>query len=126
MRKWHVLAVLAALVLSACLGSASRGVQDQKKTHGECSACHMFSEETGRTELQGNATPDQLCTGCHSDRVKAGEHRVGVPVSAGTTSLPLVEGKVACITCHEPHGLSGKASLLRTEPGDLCNRCHLK
>ncbi len=124
MRRWHVLAVMAALLLSASPGFASTGGQSPQQVHGECAACHLFSQETGRAGL--NATPDELCTGCHLERLAAGEHRVGVAVSVGASTLPLVDGLVACITCHEPHGLSGNAALLRTEPADLCNRCHSK
>ncbi|MCK4911826.1 MAG: cytochrome c3 family protein [Thermodesulfovibrionales bacterium] len=129
MRRWHALAalaVLAVLGLSACLGAMDKDSRSIPQAHTICSACHAFSQETGRAGLQNNVTPDELCTGCHSDRAKAGEHRVGMPLSGVSSTLPLVDGLVACITCHEPHGLSGFPSLLRTEPATLCNRCHGK
>ncbi len=126
MRRWHVLAVMAALVLSACLGSTNKNVKTLPTEHATCSSCHVFSSETGRAALQNGSSPDEICYGCHSDRTKTGEHRVGVPVNVETSPLPLVDGKVACITCHEPHGLSGFPSLLRTAPEALCNRCHEK
>ena len=135
MRRWHALAVLVVLVvlatlgLSACLGAMdkdSSSLRSISNVHATCSSCHAFSEKTGLTGLKNNAAPDALCTECHSDRAKAGEHRVGMPVKESLSTLPLVEGKVACITCHEPHGLSGFPSLLRAEPRALCTRCHLK
>lgn len=122
----QILTVAAALALSACLGSTNENVITLPTEHAACSSCHVFSSETGRAALQNGSTPDEICYGCHSDRAKAGEHRVGVPVRESQAELPLIDGKLACITCHEPHGLSGLPSLLRTAPEDLCRRCHEK
>lgn len=46
--------------------------------------------------------------------------------------IPLVDGQIACRTCHSPHGLGGSAqthrsgTMLRVEnrPSDLCVSCH--
>ena len=118
--------VAAVLVLSACLGATAKDSRSLPQAHSVCSFCHEFSAESGRTTLLNNSSPDALCTGCHAERAVSGEHRVGMPPKAVSSTLPLVDGKVACVTCHEPHGLSGFPSMLRAEPRALCNRCHLK
>jgi len=122
----QILAVAALLALSACIESTNKTEKTLPTEHATCSSCHVFSSETGRAALQNGSTPDEICYGCHSDRAKAGEHKVGGPVRESQADLPLIDGRVACITCHEPHGLSDNIALLRTAPEDLCNRCHLK
>ncbi len=138
----HRMAFLAiisvVLGLAGCLGvSTTVGIDVQTVTdvqtlaveHTSCKSCHVYLEETGRAALLENASPDELCASCHPGRKAPGEHRVGMLMDQGdrmNTTLPLPEGKVSCISCHEPHGLSGNEKLLRQTPEMLCASCHMK
>jgi DmsE family decaheme c-type cytochrome len=55
------------------------------------------------------------CIACHTDKrgeiVKPSHH-------------PIVEGKVGCQDCHDPHGGMQKASLRAESINDLCYSCH--
>jgi DmsE family decaheme c-type cytochrome len=57
----------------------------------------------------------KLCVECHrdvrGDIVKPSHH-------------PIIEGKVTCQNCHEPHGSLQKASLRNESVSDLCLSCH--
>lgn len=78
-----------------------------------CSACHTGHPPVGanleRSRLRVEAS--QVCTAtCHTGAEHAGlaEH-MGEEVSAEIAAslpdtMPLVEGKIACFTCHEVHG----------------------
>jgi DmsE family decaheme c-type cytochrome len=37
---------------------------------------------------------------------------------------PLREGKMACTSCHSPHGSTAQASLLQPTVNDTCTGCH--
>jgi len=84
------------------------------------------------TDCHATATPDaddliqplsDLCADCHTDRITAGEHVVGVPVSGPDNTLPLHDGVMSCATCHDPHQPFAE---LRMEDPELCRQCHLK
>ena len=126
-----VLGLTGCLGISGVSGKAGTDVRTLAVEHTSCESCHTYSEETGRAALLENASPDELCTSCHPERKAPGEHRVGMSMGRGdrdrmNTTLPLPDGKVACISCHEPHGLSGNEKLLRQTPKILCASCHLK
>ena len=57
----------------------------------------------------------KTCVGCHRDVrgeiIKPSHH-------------PIIEGKVSCQDCHEPHGSMQKASLRNDSLNDLCLSCH--
>ena len=90
----------------------------------QCADCHK-SESPSVNDL--NKPISTLCVDCHAARITAGEHKVGIAVSAlGNTpnmTLPLQGDKLTCITCHDPH----KNSLaLRLPTNELCVQCHKK
>jgi predicted CXXCH cytochrome family protein len=114
-------ASLTALLAAGCSHPRVEGYT-VPPAHRECGSCHVY--EGGKALL---SMPEaELCASCHMERIKEGEHRVGVKPRKENVGLPLLEGKVACISCHEPHGLSGQPSLLRTGPEALCQHCHDK
>ena len=85
----------------------------------------------------------ELCLGCHDGSVGDSRrrvwirhgHRIGIKPPPSTTvpeHLPLIDGRIACRTCHSAHGLSEprptfeEIVFLRVEssPSELCIQCH--
>lgn len=120
------------------LGRNGSAVLEAKKInpHREqkyCLECHI---KRGYAELKKSSF--ELCAGCHKDIITAGLHPLEGLHNRSTstvTGLPLREGKIVCITCHEPctrtvqgepDGKTEHYGLLRKEASDLCLTCHLK
>ncbi len=90
----------------------------------ECGFCH-FSE--GKAAKGLKAPLSALCLECHPERTNQSEHKVDIVPSMTVAGLPLDrEGKMTCITCHDPHGKEGSPMLLRVTPSELCLKCHFK
>lgn len=90
----------------------------------DCGSCHD-SHNMPPGGLLG-ATISELCRGCHAVKAEA-EHLVDVVPTMMVLGLPLdVEGRMTCITCHDPHGKTGIPGMLRDWPEALCQRCHKK
>ena len=89
--------------------------------HNACTDCHKSATPTTENnELIQSVTT--LCLSCH-DRGNRNDHAIGVePGVDGTGELPLVEGKIACITCHNAHAKT--RMLLRINTEELCLACH--
>ncbi len=107
-------------------------------TQGLAIAVLFISTNTGATEdhtcsdCHASATPNAgdliqplsgLCANCHIDRITAGEHVVGIPVSTPDNTLPLHDDVMSCATCHDPHQ---PFAALRMKDPELCRQCHLK
>jgi predicted CXXCH cytochrome family protein len=87
----------------------------------DCSLCHTPEGALKGGELK-NALP-QLCLDCHQDRTSPSEHKVDIIPSMDVKDLPLFDGKITCVTCHDPHGnINGR--LLRMPAKKLCLVCH--
>lgn len=94
---------------------------------GDCLRCHSphwSSQLAGLVE-----DPAALCEQCHKVQVGTFAHNHPSNVKPSTQSgreLPwLVDGKLTCISCHNPHA-SPVDGLLRTTPEEGCNGCHVK
>ena len=90
--------------------------------HDRCTLCHIQAvPATGAADIVSPLP--QLCIRCHPDRVGNTEHVIDVPVTAAMTApLPLLNGKVTCTTCHDPHSKS--PALVRYDKDSLCVACH--
>jgi predicted CXXCH cytochrome family protein len=89
----------------------------------QCDYCHTPHGMAEGTPLK--APLSELCLGCHPDRKNPKEHKVDIVPSMQVKGLPLdKDGKMTCITCHDPHGKSGFPTLLRIDPAELCFKCH--
>jgi predicted CXXCH cytochrome family protein len=88
----------------------------------ECGFCHI--SHAGKGMLLLNESVNDLCLGCHPDKKGIGEHKIDIVPSRQVEGLPLGrDGKITCITCHDPH-LWSSLNLLRIEPPELCLKCH--
>lgn len=87
----------------------------------DCSGCHISRKMKGALLLKKPIS--ELCDGCHPERKSPDEHLVDVVPSMEVEGLPLTEGRITCITCHDPHK-NPYGKLLRARIKDLCLICH--
>lgn len=121
-----LLATLYSLLVLALSGSARLEAKkiNPHREQKSCLECHI---KKGYAELKKSTF--ELCAKCHQKIISAGLHPLEGLHNRTTTTvegLPLKEGKIVCITCHEPHGKTEYQGLLRKDPNDLCVSCHLK
>ncbi len=92
--------------------------------HGQCTDCHAQGSVNDQAVMATvHPALPQLCIDCHQARLDQGEHVVNIkPVTAQPRSLPLLEGRVSCTTCHDPHGKT--PAQLRLNAAQLCQDCH--
>lgn len=78
-----------------------------------CADCHTLHAAVD--PVRQVATQPEVCGTCHeaqhSDLLKPYHH-------------PLPEGKMACTSCHAPHGSSGPSNLLAETVTETCTTCH--
>jgi len=113
----RALLVLAMVLLG--LGSVSARVPEIKK---QCDICHISHAMGGGALLK--APLSELCLDCHQDRKSPGDHVVDITPSMPVGNLPLDDGIMTCVTCHDPHSSGEYPKMLRDKPGRLCSRCH--
>ncbi len=90
--------------------------------HERCNLCHLNqSPDERHAELAGSLP--NLCITCHDERVGGSEHTINISPMGSTGSLPLVNGRLGCTTCHDPHGTTTMS--LRITGDKLCMACHL-
>lgn len=85
-----------------------------------CADCHGSASPNTNDPIQALSG---LRADCHIERIAAGEYVVDIPVNISSNTLPLQNGQLTCITCHDPHKVF--AELLLGGPG-LCRECHAR
>ena len=111
-------------VTQGCVIIYGRAYYIKKEAHGDkqdCSICHK-SHQMKVTGLLRKPISD-LCLECHPTRKAPSEHVVDVVPSMEIKGLPLTDGKMTCVTCHDSHQNIYKG-MLRVKPQDLCQSCH--
>lgn len=78
-----------------------------------CTDCHQMHK--GRDVVLTKATQSQVCESCHKKQ-RAEFLR--------TSSHPLRQGRMACGDCHNAHGSSAQASLVKPTLNQTCYTCH--
>jgi DmsE family decaheme c-type cytochrome len=80
-----------------------------------CDSCHVVMER--RSDVALLATPDEksTCYSCHSE-VRASMQK--------SSHHPVREGKMACSSCHNPHGSTGPSMVRRATITETCQSCH--
>ena len=80
-----------------------------------CTSCHQI--HTGHDKVRDKRTQPEVCFGCHKDKraqiMRPSRH-------------PILEGKVACSDCHNPHGSAGQWMMVRDTVNDTCYQCHME
>jgi DmsE family decaheme c-type cytochrome len=80
-----------------------------------CSDCHNPMARFSATGLMKKASITETCQSCHQQQ--RAEFRK-------KSHMPLPEGKMTCVDCHNPHGTSGKRLLKADSVNELCYTCH--
>lgn len=110
-----------------------------------CLSCHEGNRTLAFWEAGKHKKNDVACNSCHNIHGKAGEPNVGRLVTTSrkleyetcvschkqtraqinkTSHHPIVEGKVACSDCHNPHGALSHAMVKNESVNQLCSSCH--
>ena len=80
-----------------------------------CVDCHDMHQPAASDSMVDAARRTDLCMSCHKDKkaqmMKASHH-------------PVREGKMACTSCHNPHGSMTKGNLIEASVNELCYDCH--
>ena len=80
-----------------------------------CSTCHKV--HTAHDKARDKITQTEVCFECHKEQ----RAQISRP-----SRHPILEGKVACSDCHNPHGSAGVKSLVRDNVNDTCYQCHME
>ena len=78
-----------------------------------CNDCHKA--HTPKDPILVDDAAQSVCLGCHT-QVRA---ELKLP-----SRHPIIEGKTACVDCHNPHGSLGEAALREPTLNDNCFSCH--
>ena len=104
-----------------------------------CLQCH---EKTARTLWQGSTHESRnvACTDCHNAMHAYSErgalakptvmqtcgncHKQKVAQLTRFSHMPIVDGKIECSSCHNPHGSPNEKLLLASSVNETCFGCH--
>jgi DmsE family decaheme c-type cytochrome len=110
-----------------------------------CTSCHGADKQLTFWESGRHARNDVACSSCHSIHGRTKEPRISPFVTTQRTleyetcnachlqirgqilkpsHHPIVEGKVTCSDCHNPHGALSPNMLKSETPNDQCLSCH--
>jgi len=106
-------------VNGACLGCHESGARNHwagskhERENLACNDCHTV--HTAQDKVLAKITQPDVCFACHKTE-RAATHRI--------SHHPVLEGKVACSDCHNPHGSAGPKLLVERSVNDTCYTCH--
>jgi DmsE family decaheme c-type cytochrome len=80
-----------------------------------CTHCHQVHAE--HDKVRDKRTQPEVCFACHK------EQRAQVNKQS---HHPVLEGKVACSDCHNPHGSAGPKLMKRDSVVETCYACHME
>ena len=80
-----------------------------------CTGCHKVMEDVSPRAALAKPTVLETCGTCHLQK-RAQQMR--------SSHMPLREGKMTCVSCHNPHGTVTPALLKENSAPDTCFTCH--
>jgi DmsE family decaheme c-type cytochrome len=80
-----------------------------------CASCHQV--HAAHDKVRDKLTQSEVCFACHKQQ----RAEIRKP-----SRHPILEGKVACSDCHNPHGSAGPKNLVRDNVNDTCYTCHME
>jgi len=123
---WFAIVVIVLLLqglIPAC--SMNRVIKRQasmSKKHAGCMTCHRTADPAASgdsSSFAGGIDPSTACLDCHHYTVN--HHPVDIsPATASTGTLPLFNGQIRCLTCHQAH--TDAAQNMLREPPNLLRR----
>ena len=107
-----------------CLTCHNRGSHAawETSTHDQrglnCTTCHSVHSPKSPARQLVKATETEVCATCHRLQVAKTERAVA--------HMPVREGKMACSSCHNPHGSISNVKALKTgsSVNEFCETCH--
>jgi DmsE family decaheme c-type cytochrome len=88
---------------------------DHAKTNLSCADCHNTMQRASTNNLLARQSISDTCAQCHRQQRADFRKR---------SHMPLPEGKISCVDCHNPHGSSTRALLNADSVNDVCYACH--
>jgi len=80
-----------------------------------CSDCHNPMAQTSGQSLLREKNANDTCFSCHPAQRADFQKR---------SHMPLLEGKISCVDCHNPHGSATSPLLRADDVNQLCTGCH--
>ncbi|KAI93581.1 cytochrome C [Rhodomicrobium udaipurense JA643] len=81
-----------------------------------CTDCHTVMRKTSPRFQLAKGTVQDTCFQCHKDRRAQ---------SLRSAHMPMIEGKISCSSCHNPHGSASETAMLKEATvNDTCYQCH--
>lgn len=110
----------ASAICQSCHKTGDQFYWDQSnhaRNDVRCIDCHSIhaAKSQAQTALLVSTKTSALCITCHRDKRSALEH---------TAHMPLREGSMSCVDCHNPHGSEGPHMIRAASNVDLCVSCH--
>jgi DmsE family decaheme c-type cytochrome len=108
---------------------------DPQAKSAKCLTCHQRTPGMDLWDMGAHKRNDVSCDSCHDlhvgGRQKPNEPEVcfgchrEVKIQANKRSHhPILEGKVSCSSCHEPHGSLNRGMVKSDDSQQLCFKCH--
>ena len=104
-----------------CLGCHAGGARQHwnasvhQRRGLSCTDCHNPMARLSPEGLLAKASINEVCATCHQDvRVQFNRR----------SHMPLPEGQLSCVDCHNPHGTSTKPLLKTATVNETCYSCH--
>ena len=80
-----------------------------------CSDCHAPMERHSKNGLLRKTTITETCLTCHQQQRAEFQRR---------SHMPVLEGKMSCVDCHNPHGSITRPLLKNDSVNETCAACH--
>jgi len=80
-----------------------------------CSDCHNPMAKFSASGLLKKSSINETCMSCHQQQRSEFHKR---------SHMPVPEGKMSCVDCHNPHGSTTKPLLKADTVNELCYACH--
>lgn len=89
--------------------------ETKKVTCANCHSMHNDAVNRGESPLLTKSSQAEVCYQCHAEK-KSQIRKSG--------HMPLVEGKMGCAACHNPHGSNAEKMMVKPSVAETCFQCH--
>lgn len=119
---------------------SKKSTQTPGEQNNQCLNCHKTQSEVSNWKMGKHANNNVRCVDCHSNH--DGIKKMGIQdiepktkaclnchneqklQSKAYSHHPIIEGKVSCNDCHNPHGTLNDHNLRAETVNALCYKCH--